>query len=323
MRATGATDAARAGTRLVVGPWRHALPLLADPAGEVVFGRRSEGANLDLEGIQLRWFDRWLKPDQAGTPPASDGAADPAEPPVRLFIMGANAWRDETEWPLARAVPTDYHLRSGGRANGLGGDGRLSLDAPLPEELPDTFIADPADPVPTNGGNLCCWQLVEPPGAFDQTEIEVRDDVLVYSTGPLTEDLEVTGLVQLHVFVSSTAPDFDVTGKLVDVDPDGFARNVCEGIRRARYRAGTDREVPLPVGEVAEITVDLVATANLFRVGHSIRLEVAASNWPRFERNPQTGGPIAAATELRAARQTVFHDTVRPSRLRLPIVPPG
>lgn len=302
MRATGATEAARDGQRLVVGPWRHAAPMLADPAGEVVFGLGSTGAGIDLPGLQLRFFDRWLK----GIEPADgDDAA------VRIFVMGEDRWRDEAEWPLARAALTDYHLRA---------DGALSPEPPGADEPTDTFTADPNDPVPTLGGNLCCWQLAQPPGAFDQRPIEARDDVLVYSTEPLTADVEVTGPVCALIFVASTATDFDVTAKLVDVAPDGFARNVAEGIRRARYRDGTDHAVPLAPGDVAEIEVDLLATSNLFRAGHRIRLEIAASNWPRFDRNPQTGGVIAEATELRPARQTVFHDAGRPSRLRLPII---
>ena len=303
MHANGATESARDGQRLVVGPWRHAAPMLADPAGDVVFGLDSTGGGIDLPALQLRFFDRWLK----GKP--ADAAEDPR---VRLFVMGEDRWRDEAEWPLARAVPTDYHLRA---------DGGLTTEPPDADEAPDAFTADPNDPVPTLGGNLCCWQLVHPPGAFDQREIEARDDVLVYSTPPLTEDIEVTGPLIAHVFVASTAPDFDVTTKLVDVAPDGFARNVAEGIRRARYRAGTERPVPLPPGEVAEIEVDLLATANVFLAGHQIRVEIAASNWPRFDRNPQTGGVVAEATELRPARQTVFHDAGRRSRIVLPVVP--
>lgn len=305
LRARGATPAARDGSRLVVGPWCHAAPLLADPAGEVLFGLGSSGAAIDLPGLQLRFFDRWLK----GIEP---GAGD--DPAVRLFVMGENRWRDEADWPLARAIPTDYHLRAAGA---------LSAEPPAADEAPDTFRADPNDPVPTLGGNLCGLQLVHPPGAFDQRPIEAREDVLVYSTEPLTADVEVTGPVSAWICVASSAPDFDVTAKLVDVAPDGFARNVAEGIRRARYRLGMDRAVPLAPGEVAEIAVDMHATANLFRAGHRIRLEIAASNWPRFDRNPQTGGVIAEATELRPARQTIFHDAARPSRLRLPIVPRG
>ena len=166
--------------------------------------------------------------------------ANAADAPVRLYVMGTGVWRDEPAWPLARAVVTDHFLRSGGRANSLHGDGVLSLDGPPADELPDTFVSDPNDPVRTRGGNLCCHQVVLEPGQFDQREVEERDDVLVYSTAPLTADVEVTGPVSLSVFVSSTAPDFDVTAKLVDVFPDGQARNLCEGIRRARYRDGTD-----------------------------------------------------------------------------------
>ncbi len=311
MSDTGGSAAAREGQRLIVGPWRHAFPLLADPAGQAVFGINASGTGIDMAGIQLRFFDRWVR-----------GRTDlPTEPRVKLFVMGANAWRDEEAWPLARAVPTDHHLRSGGRANGLDGDGWLSTDAAPADELPDTFVSDPNDPVPTRGGNLCCWQTVLEPGAFDQRDVEARDDVLVYSTPPLESAIEVTGPVALTVFVSSTAPDFDVTAKLVDVWPDGRTRNLCEGITRARYRDGTAQEKPLAAGSVAEISVDLIATSNVFQAGHRIRLEVAASNWPRFDRNPQTGGPIAGATDLRAARQTVFHDAAHPSRLRLSIVP--
>jgi len=311
MTATGGSDVARAGTHLIVGPWRHAFPLLGDPAGEFTFGIGSAGAAIDMASIQLRFFDRWVK-----------GIADAnaADAPVKLFVMGTNAWRDEPAWPLARAVMTDHYLRSRGRANSLYGDGFLSLEAPPTGELADTFVSDPNDPVRTMGGNLCCHQVVEAPGQFDQREIEARDDVLVYDTDALAADLEVTGPVTLRVFVSSTAPDFDVTAKLVDVYPDGTARNLCEGIRRARYRNGTDRAELITPGVVTEIEVDLIATSNVFRAGHRIRLEVAASNWPRFDVNSQTGGPIKGETVLRSARQTVFHDADRPSRLRLPII---
>ncbi len=312
MTAVGGSEAARSGTRLIVGPWRHAFPLLGDPAGEFSFGLGAGGAGIDMASIQLRFFDRWVK---------GIAGADASDAPVKLFLMGTNVWRDEPAWPLTRAVVTDHFLRSGGRANSLRGDGFLSTEAPPAGELPDTFVSDPNDPVRTRGGNLCCHQIVETPGQFDQRDIEERDDVLVYSTEPLAADVEITGPVALSVFVSSTAPDFDVTAKLVDVYPDGTARNLCEGIRRARYRNGTDHAALLPAGDIAEIEVDLIATANVFRAGHRIRLEVAASNWPRFDLNSQTGGPIAGETRLRPARQTVFHDADRPSRLRLPIVP--
>lgn len=312
MTAGGGSAAARSGTRLVVGPWRHAYPLLADPAGDAAFGIASSAAGIDLSAMILRFFDRWVKGIETVAP----------EAPVKLFVMGTNVWRDEEAWPLARAIPTELFLRSGGRANTLWGDGVLSEDPPVAGELADTFVSDPSDPVPTRGGNLCCLQLVQDPGAFDQSEVEERDDVLVYETEPMDEDVEVTGPVTLSVWVSSTAPDFDVTAKLIDAFPDdGIARNLCEGITRARYRKGTDRAELVPVGEPVEIVVDLLGTANVFREGHRIRLEVAAANWPRFDRNPQTGGAIAGAAELRAARQTIHHDAAHPSRLRLPIIP--
>jgi putative CocE/NonD family hydrolase len=313
MTSAATTDAARSGCRLVVGPWRHAHPLLADPAGDVTYGLDSSAAKMDLPGMQLAFFDRWLR-----------GAVAPAavdDPPVRLFILGEGRWRNEVAWPLARAVETGFHLRSGGSANSSQGDGRLDLQAPDEVEPADSFLADPADPVPTVGGNLCCWQLVNEPGSFDQRGVEDRQDVLVYSTAPLVSDLEVTGPVVLRVFVSSEAPDFDVTAKLLDVRPDGRALNLAEGIRRVRYRDGTDWPVLLPVGEVAEVQVDLIATANLFRAGHRIRLEVAASNWPRFDANPQTGASPDSASAPRVARHTVHHDAARPSCLVLPVVP--
>ena len=176
MTTTGGSEAARGGTQLIVGPWRHASPLLGDPAGDFAFGIGSAGAALDMAGIQLRFFDRWVK----GIPDANA-----ADAPVKLYVMGTGVWRDEPAWPLARAVVTDHFLRSGGRANSLHGDGVLSLDAPPADELPDTFVSDPNDPVRTTGGNLCCHQVVLEPGQFDQREVEERDDVLVYSTAPL------------------------------------------------------------------------------------------------------------------------------------------
>ena len=297
----------------MVGPWRHAQPLLADPAGDATYGLASGAGQMGLVGMQLAFFDRWLR--GAEPPTASD------DPPVRLFILGEDRWRDEAAWPLARAVATDFFLRSGGSANSSHGDGRLDIVAPDAEEPADSFRADPADPVPTIGGNLCCWQIVNEPGSFDQRGVEERQDVLVYSTAPLEADLEVTGPVALRVFVSSEAPDFDVTAKLLDVRPDGRAFNLAEGIRRVRYRDGTDWPVLLPVGEVAEIEVDLIATANLFRAGHRIRLEVAASNWPRFDANPQTGAAADSGSQPRVARHTVHHDAAHRSRLVLPVVP--
>ena len=229
----GATEEARAGSRLLLGPWTHTTPPLAE-SGAVDFGARAGQSlmplSLDVDGLTLRFFDRWLKG-------IDDGYDD--EPPVRLFVMGEDVWRSENEWPLARAVETEFFLSSGGNANSIAGDGTLANEAPG-DDRPDIFLYDPFHPVPTVGGQLCCYPATLPPGAFDQRPVEARSDVLVYTTPPLEEDTEVTGPVRLHLWAATTAPDTDFTGKLVDIYPDGYARNLTDGIIRARYRQGTD-----------------------------------------------------------------------------------
>jgi putative CocE/NonD family hydrolase len=311
MRERGGTESARRGQRLIMGPWLHGP--LGSVNGEVDFGVRSAKLVLDLEGIMLRWFDHWLKGEQNGVD---------AEPPVRVFVMGENRWRTEDHWPLARAVPTSYYLSSGGRANSLGGDGRLSQDPPT-DLTPDHFLYDPRKPVPTRGGPLCCSPAVLPGGAFDQRPVEERPDVLVYTSAPLDAAVEVTGPVTVHLWARSSAPDTDFTAKLVDVGPCGYARNLVDGIVRARYREGLDRPLLLNPGEVVEYVIDLWATSNVFLAGHRIRLEVSSSNFPRFDRNPNTGQPLgeAAESDLQPALQTIYHDPARPSHVLLPIVP--
>jgi putative CocE/NonD family hydrolase len=308
MRAKGATEEARNGQRLIVGPWAHGP--FANPVGEADFGRRSTKGDADLDGVFLKFYDRWLK----GIVDGED------QPPVRIFVMGENVWRSENEWPLARARYVPYFLRGEGKANSLRGDGALSLDRPGVEE-PDHFLYDPRDPVPTRGGPLCCHVPVLPIGAYDQRAVEDRPDVLVYSTPPLERDVEVTGPVSVTVFAASSAPDTDFTGKLVDVAPDGYARNLTEGIIRARYRASRERPTLLEPGGIYEYRIDLWATSNLFKAGHRIRLEISSSNFPRFDRNPNSGARLGRDVELRPALQTIFHDVERPSRVVLPIVP--
>ena len=295
--------------RLLIGPWFHGFPWLDGPVGEVGFGARASGRVIDHQGMQIRWFDRWLKGREAGN-----------DAPVRIFVMGRNEWRDEQEWPLQRATPTFYYLHSRGSANTAAGDGFLSPELPS-DEPPDTYVYDPRDPTPTVGGNLCCSQLALPAGAYDQRRVEARPDVLCYTTSALDADLEVIGPIQLVLHASSSAADTDFCGKLVDVHPDGTAVNLCDGIVRARYRA--DRAAPesLEPGRAYEFTIDLWATANVFRRGHRIRIEVASANYPRFNRNPNTGGSLADETEQVPARQRVFHDAVRPSRVVLPVLP--
>jgi hypothetical protein len=309
MRAKGASADART-QRLIMGPWLHSTQW-PNVIGERDFGVRSQGLALDLDGLLLRWFDHWLKGIDTGML---------EEPPVKIFVMGENRWRDEAAWPLARAKATPYFFHSAGAANSLDGDGRLSAEAPA-DEPSDHYVYDPNDPVPTRGGALCCWPAALPAGAYDQREIERRKDVLVYTSQPLERALEVTGPVVVKLFAASSARDTDFTAKLVDVSPDGYARNLADGIIRARYRTTTKSETPIEPGQIYAYDIDLWATSNLFEAGHRIRVEISSSNFPRFDRNPNTGGPLGEETGFQPAKQTVFHDAMRPSHIVLPVVP--
>ena len=312
MRQNGATEAARSGQRLLLGPWIHGSTPI-DVSGEFHFGTRSSSAVMDLPGVILRYYDHWLKGED-------NGVAD--EKPVRIFVMGENVWRWEDSWPLSRAVVTNYYLHSGGKANSLNGDGRLDTDAPNHEQ-PDVYAYNPMDPVPTRGGGLCCDPAFMMSGAYDQRPIEARPDVLVYSTPALEQDTEVTGPIVVTLYASSSAVDTDFTAKLVDVEPCGCARNLTDGIIRARYRKPRHPASLIEPGQVYKYTIDVWATSNLFKKGHSIRLEISSSNFPRFDRNPNTGGPIGAETTLVPALQTVHHSDGYPSHVTLPVVPRG
>jgi putative CocE/NonD family hydrolase len=287
--------------RLVIGPWAHAG--WGDAVGEVIYGPEASRYALDPTDLHLSYFDSILR------------APDPDAPPVRIFVMGADRWRDEDAWPLARARTRALHLRA---------DGSLSWAPPEAGEAPREYVHDPADPVPTTGGRTLMpgHEASIALGARDQREIEARPDVLVYTTAPLETDLEVTGTVRLVLHAASSARDTDWTAKLVDVHPDGRALGVCDGILRARYRDGLDRERLLEPGRPETFTVTIGSTSMVFRAGHRIRLEVASSNFPRFDRNAGTGGvnAHAAAADLLTARQHVFGDAARPSHLDLPIV---
>ena len=312
MRQRGGAPEARQFQQLLIGPWKHGLPLNS-VTGDVSFGIMAESFAVDLEGMQLRWYDHWLKGIDNGVR---------QDAPVRLFVMGENVWREEQEWPLARTQYTPYYLHSGGKANSLNGDGTLSPADPGSEQ-PDRFLYDPRHPVPTRGGPLCCWPGALPQGAYDQTGVEQRADVLVYTTPPLTQDVEVTGPVTVTLYASSSAVDTDFTAKLVHVHPSGLAQNLTDGIMRARYRQSTARPEPIEPGRVYQYTIDLWATSNVFKAGHRIRLEVSSSNFPRFDRNPNTGGALATETNLVPALQTVYHDGTYPSHVTLPIIPRG
>jgi len=310
MRDGAPSAAARRGQKLIMGPWGH-IPYshpTTQGAGEAEFGPE---ALIDLHAIQLRYFDHLLKG-------VDTGLLD--EPPVRIFVMGENVWRDEQEWPLARTRYTPLYLHSGGAANSVRGDGTLSFDAPAGDEPADGFTYDPHDPVPTRGGTTL-MALGMAGGVFDQREIEEREDVLVYTSDALEADLEVTGPVTMTLFAASTAPDTDFTAKLVDVRPDGYAANVVDGVVRARFRDSLRAPTPIEPGAVVEYAIDLWATSHLFRAGHRLRLEVSSSNFPRYDRNANTGAPFGTDTELRTAEQTIHHDAARPSAVVLPVIP--
>ena len=215
----------------------------------------------------------------------------------------------------------NFYLHSSGDANSLRGNGRLSQETPNGEEEPDVYVYNPLNPVPTSGGGLCCDVGFMAAGVYDQRPIEARDDVLVYSTPPLEHDVEVTGPISVTLFASSSAFDTDFTAKLVDVEPNGYARNLTDGIIRGRYRFNRQPASLLQPGSVYEFTIDLWATSNLFKQGHCIRLDISSSNYPRFDRNTNTGEAIGSDAEHVSALQHVFHTGEYPSHVKLPLIP--
>jgi putative CocE/NonD family hydrolase len=307
-RRDGRTETVRANQFAIISPTRHCECEKATQA--TIVGSRDVGdARLDYRGLYLTWFEHWLK----GRRPAGLRSW----PRFTLYLTGADEWRAHTEWPPADSTAVPLYLRSEGRANSAGGDGRLSSAAP-DEEPHDSFVYDPGDPVPSLGGPISPVTESDAnaeQGAFDQGPVEARPDVLVYSSAPLREGVEVTGPVSLVLYVSSSARDTDFTGKLVDVEPDGTAYNLQEGILRARYRAGFERSVWMKPGEVYRLEVDLGAVSNLFAPGHRIRLEVSSSNFPRFDRNLNTGGRNFDETTWQVAHNVVHHTSSHPSHL--------
>ncbi len=302
----GGSEAARRGQRLLIVIGGHAGS--GAKIGEVDFGPQ---AVVDSDEVMFRWYDYLLK----GT---SNGVGE--EKPVKIFVMGKNTWREEEDWPLARAQSTRYYLHSAGKANGLSGDGSLNSTGPQGEPA-DRYVYDPQDPVPTRGGPLCCDAPHLAPGAMDQRPVEARPDVLVFTTDEFKQDFEVTGPVSLELYASSSGVDTDFLGKLVDVWPNGFAQNLTEGIIRARYRNSQERPEFMNPGEVYKVTIDLWATSNVFLAGHKLRLEITSSNFPRFDRNLNTGEDPRSATRIVKAVNTVYHDREHPSALILPVVP--
>jgi len=288
---------------VVIGPWTHGIG--KQKVGELDFG---PDAKRDVGELQFQWFEYWLKGKETGVQ---------QWPAYNLFIMGENCWRGENEWPLQRTRYTPMYLHSRGNANTPQFTARLSMHKPNDEPV-DAFVYDAANPAPTIGGNNLVGAKA---GPCDQSEIERREDVLVFTSAPLTEPIEVTGPVKMVLYAASTAPDTDFTAKLVDVHPDGRAFNLCDGIIRARYRHGMDKPELLTPGSIERYEIDLWVTSNLFKKGHRIRVEISSSNFPRFDRNPNSGLPFGADTELLAATQTIYHNTEHPSHILLPVIP--
>jgi putative CocE/NonD family hydrolase len=288
--------------RLVVGPWWH-MPWSPN------LGIRDFGENAKSHASEwvLQWADMWCRNDE----PPHDRAS------VEYFVLGDNTWRNADTWPPAEARPSSYFLESHGSANSVNGDGLLSLSPPDVSE-PDRYIHNPLDPVPSRGGRSCCFSFVSPMGPADQSDVEARNDVLVFTTEQLDHPITLAGPVELVLYASSSAEDTDFTAKLVDVDPDGRTANICDGIIRASHRDGGDDAFIQP-GHVYTFTVQLGHIAATFDVGHRIRLEVASSNFPAFDRSPGTRqAPSEAAWgDMRMAHQTVFHSAEFPSELRV------
>ncbi len=303
LRAKGATEAAHAGTRMIIGPWGHGA---TQKFGDIDFGPQAMRAIFDME---MRWNDRWLK--------GVDNGID-KEPPVEIFFMGVNQWAKFADWPLPGTEFKPFFLGSGGHANSLRGDGVLSVESRT-GAASDGFTYDPNNPVPSHGGNDCCGAPF-PTGPRDQRVVEARSDVLVYSSEILTKPLAIAGPVKMKLSASTDARDTDFVVKLVDVYPDGYAMNLAEGILRARFHGGLDRPELLEPGRAYEFEIDMRGTANVFLAGHRIRVDVTSSNFPQYDRNPNTGEALGASDRVRTAKQTVFHTEGKRSHILLPVV---
>lgn len=300
MAATAKTEIARTKTRILIGPWGHST-LGKRRFDNIDFGPE---AQVDLVAEDIRWFDFWLQGKTTGID---------QEPPVRIFVMGDNRWRGEPEWPLSRARTETVYLTSGGQANTPAGNGQLVAQSPEAGGS-DQYVYDPRHPVPTLFAK----------GAFtavaDQRRLADRQDILVYQSEPLQERLEVTGNPTVELYAASSAPDTDWFVRLIDVEPDGLARDLCMGMVRARYREGLDNPKLLPPGEVVKYTIRLGPTSNAFLPGHRIRLDVTSSDFPNYDRNHNTAADQNADAELVPATQTVHHGGARASCVRLPVI---
>jgi hypothetical protein len=309
MRENGGSKEAADGQKLIIGPWSHST-IGQNVVGNEDFKHQATAAGVNLDQLTLRWYDHWLKGEDNGIA---------TEPPVKIFVMGENVWRDENEWPLERAQRTRYYLHSNGRAHSPSEHGVLSVEAPE-DERPDVYLYDPQAPVMTLGGPLCCGGGPLPDGPKNHAEKEERADILVYSTPALEQDVEVTGPVTVSLWASTSAADTDFTGMLLDVRPCGCAVNLTDGIVRARYQDSRKRPHYIDPNLPKRFDIDLVATSNVFKKGHRIRLEISSSNFPRFARNLNTG-LWADSDQIAVATNTVFHDSQHESYVELDIIP--
>ena len=293
----------RRSQKLLMGPWPHAVNS-STKLGKLDFGAT---AVIDMNALWLRWFDYWLKGIDNGIM---------NEPPVRIFVMGENLWRDENDWPLARTRWTKYYLHSNGAANTLSGDGKLTTAEPANEPA-DNYSYDPAKPVPF----ITDPSFAQIGGPDDYREIEQRDDLLVYTSEPFAEDIEVCGPIRVRLFAASSAPDTDFMAKLLDVWPDGFAQRLIDGMVRARFREGMDKPSLIEPGRIYAYDLDLWNTCQVYRKGHRVRLEISSSAFPKYDRNLNTGEALGKTTRMQGAAQKIYHDRQSPSYVVLPIVP--
>jgi putative CocE/NonD family hydrolase len=305
--------------RIMIGPWAHNM---STPFPGVNYG---DDSSSPIRSYQIEWFDHWLKgaPEDAQrfSPEKWHAVrAEVDEAPVHIFVMGVNRWRDEPDWPLARARPTALYFASERAANSLSGGGVLQWKPSTDSLTADSFIYDPRNPVPTLGGAVCCDPKIFPWGPIDQRPVEKRKDVLVYTSAPLKQDLEVTGPIRVVLYASTSALDTDFTAKLADVFPNGESRNLTDGILRVRYRDGLEKAELAEPGKIYPLVIDAGVTSNVFLAGHSIRVEISSSNFPRFDRNPNTGRAVADETTLKKAQQTVYHSRRYPSHVLLPVI---
>jgi putative CocE/NonD family hydrolase len=304
MKNKGGSPEARNGTRLLIGPWGHGP---STSFGDMDF---TEDAFVDLFEHEMKFYDYHLKGIKNGLD---------KEKPVQIFYMGENKWRHEEDYPIPGTQYRELYLSADSSANSLRGKGTLSFSKPEKAGT-DTYIYDPNNPVPTYGGNNCCGSPTEA-GPKDQRILERRNDVLVYTSDFLTEPLTIAGPVKMTLNAATDGKDTDWMIKLVDVNPDGSAIPVSEGILRAKFRNGLDKINLLTPNEIYEYEIEMTGTANVFLPGHRIRVDITSSNFPQFDRNPNTGNPLGSSSEVRIANQTIHHGGSRPSHILLPTVP--